>query len=337
MPELPEVEVVRRGLTDHVLGARIGQVLVRDARSLRRQLGGPSALVDYLTGLTIVDVARRGKFLWLILSSSREELRLPEGGWTSSQQLETLPVEDQALVIHLGMSGQLLVKDPALPQERHQRVCLELEGTGGQQLRFVDQRLFGGLFLSPLVPTLSATGALQAASAVSTLGLPLIPEAVAHIARDPLDPFFDERAFRRAMLASSRPVKEFILNQRVISGVGNIYADEALWRAKLHYGRPAKLVSAAQGRALLQASRQVMTQALAEGGTSFDALYVNVEGESGYFERSLQAYGREGEPCRRCRQAGRGSLIVREPFMNRSSYRCPFCQRLPRILRGKLG
>lgn len=335
MPELPEVEVVRRGLADHVLGARIGQVLVRDGRSLRRQLGGPTALVDYLTGLTIVDVARRGKFLWLLLSGSGEELRRPEGGWVSDQQLEALPLEDQALVIHLGMSGQVLVKDPALPQEKHQRVCLELEGPAGQkQLRFVDQRLFGGLFLSPLVPTFSAEGALQAASAVSRLGLPLIPEAVAHIARDPLDPFFDERAFRRAMLASSRPIKEFILNQRVISGVGNIYADEALWRARLHYGRPAKLVSAAQGRALLQASRQVMTQALAEGGTSFDALYVNVEGESGYFERSLQAYGREGEPCSRCQAAGRSSLVVREPFMNRSSYRCPFCQRLPRRGRG---
>ena len=202
----------------------------------------------------------------------------------------------------------------------------------GQRLLFVDQRIFGGMFLSPLVPDVpAAVAANEAAPGEVPLDeVPerfLVPEAVKHIARDPLDEFFDPAAVRRKFLRTSSGIKKVLLDQSVISGVGNIYADEALWRARLHYAKPARTLSAAQTRELLEAVTQVLRESLAAGGTSFDALYVNVLGESGYFERSLNAYGRAGEPCHRCAEAGRTSLIVREPFQNRSSYRCPHCQR----------
>ena len=204
--------------------------------------------------------------------------------------------------------------------------------SAGQRLLFVDQRIFGGMFLSPLVPDVPAAVAANEAVPEHFL-VPerfLVPEAVKHIARDPLDEFFDPAAVRRKFLRTSSGIKKVLLDQSVISGVGNIYADEALWRARLHYAKPARTLSAAQTRELLEAVTQVLRESLAAGGTSFDALYVNVLGESGYFERSLNAYGRAGEPCHRCAEAGRTSLMVREPFQNRSSYRCPHCQRAPR-------
>ena len=271
-------------------------------------------------------------------------------------------------MVHLGMSGQLLVRDEPGDdsgsdsgndsearaafdeQPRHLRVVLELGPAGatgsmasanrastGQRLLFVDQRIFGGMFLSPLVPDVPAAVAGEVASDESAVPEHflvaerfLVPEAVKHIARDPLDEFFDPAAVRRKFLRTSSGIKKVLLDQSVISGVGNIYADEALWRARLHYAKPARTLSAAQTRDLLEAVTQVLRESLAAGGTSFDALYVNVLGESGYFERSLNAYGRAGEPCHRCAEAGRTSLIVREPFQNRSSYRCPHCQRAPR-------
>ena len=268
-------------------------------------------------------------------------------------------------MVHLGMSGQLLVRDEPGgdlgsesgsdsgndlqaraafdEQPRHLRVALELGpagATGGaastnrastrQRLLFVDQRIFGGMFLSPLVPDVPAAVATNKAAAGEVAERFLVPEAVKHIARDPLDEFFDPAAVRRKFLRTSSGIKKVLLDQSVISGVGNIYADEALWRARLHYAKPARTLSAAQTRELLEVVTQVLRESLAAGGTSFDALYVNVLGESGYFERSLNAYGRAGEPCHRCAEAGRTSLMVREPFQNRSSYRCPHCQRAPR-------
>ena len=345
MPELPEVETVRAGLADHSLGRPVQAVRVLDARSLRRHLPGPEAA---LTGRTLRGAYRRGKYLWLTLSE-------PDGA-----------LADEALVVHLGMSGQLLVRDEPGDdsgsdsgndsearaafdeQPRHLRVALELgpaearpeetsegEGRTGQRLLFVDQRIFGGMFLSPLVPDVPAAVATNevAPDEMGQSEVPehfLVPEAVKHIARDPLDEFFDPAAVRRKFLRTSSGIKKVLLDQSVISGVGNIYADEALWRARLHYAKPARTLSAAQTRELLEAVTQVLRESLAAGGTSFDALYVNVLGESGYFERSLNAYGRAGEPCHRCAEAGRTSLIVREPFQNRSSYRCPHCQRAPR-------
>ena len=343
MPELPEVETVRAGLADHSLGRPVQAVRVLDARSLRRHLPGPAHFEAALTGRTLRGAYRRGKYLWLTLSE-------PDGA-----------LADEALVVHLGMSGQLLVRDEPGDgsgsdsgndsearaafdeQPRHLRVALELgpaearpeetsegEGRTGQRLLFVDQRIFGGMFLSPLVPDVPAAVATNKAAPGEVPEHFLVPEAVKHIARDPLDEFFDPAAVRRKFLRTSSGIKKVLLDQSVISGVGNIYADEALWRARLHYAKPARTLSAAQTRDLLAAVTQVLRESLAAGGTSFDALYVNVLGESGYFERSLNAYGRAGEPCHRCAEAGRTSLIVREPFQNRSSYRCPHCQRAPR-------
>lgn len=357
MPELPEVETVRAGIADHSLGRSVRAVRVVDARSLRRNLPGPAHFEAALTGRALRGAYRRGKYLWLTLSEADGALA------------------DEALVVHLGMSGQLLVRDEPGgdsgsesgndsgsdsearaafdEQPRHLRVALELGAAGatdgtastnrastnrvstGQRLLFVDQRIFGGMFLSPLVPDVPAAVATNkvAPGEVAPGEVPerfLVPEAVMHIARDPLDEFFDPAAVRRKFLRTSSGIKKVLLDQSVISGVGNIYADEALWRARLHYAKPARTLSAAQTRELLEAVTQVLRESLAAGGTSFDALYVNVLGESGYFERSLNAYGRAGEPCHRCAEAGRTSLIVREPFQNRSSYRCPHCQRAPR-------
>ena len=351
MPELPEVETVRAGLADHSLGRPVQAVRVVDARSLRRHLPGPAHFEAALTGRALRGAYRRGKYLWLTLSEADGTLAY------------------EALVVHLGMSGQLLVRDEPGgvsgsdsearaafdEQPRHLRVALELGPVGatsgaasanragsnragtGQRLLFVDQRIFGGMFLSPLVPDVPAAVAGEVASDESAVPEHflvaehfLVPQAVKHIARDPLDEFFDPAAVRRKFLRTSSGIKKVLLDQSVISGVGNIYADEALWRARLHYAKPARTLSAAQTRNLLEAVTQVLRESLAAGGTSFDALYVNVLGESGYFERSLNAYGRAGEPCHRCAEAGRTSLIVREPFQNRSSYRCPHCQRAPR-------
>ena len=344
MPELPEVETVRAGIADHSLGRPVRAVRVVDARSLRRHLPGPAHFEAVLTGRALRGAYRRGKYLWLTLSEADGTLA------------------DEALVVHLGMSGQLLVRDKPDgvsgsdsearaafdEQPRHLRVALELGPVGatsaagatrgaastnrastGQRLLFVYQRIFGGMFLSPLVPDVPAVaGEVPERFLVSERFL--VPEAVKHIARDPLDEFFDPAAVRRKFLRTSSGIKKVLLDQSVISGVGNIYADEALWRARLHYAKPARTLSAAQTRELLEAVTQVLRESLAAGGTSFDALYVNVLGESGYFERSLNAYGRAGEPCHRCAEAGRTTLIVREPFQNRSSYRCPHCQRAPR-------
>ena len=342
MPELPEVETVRAGIADHSLSRPVRSVRVVDARSLRRHLPGPAHFEAALTGRALRGAYRRGKYLWLTLSE-------PDG-----------TLADEALVVHLGMSGQLLVRDEPREasesdsaseaearaafdeQPRHLRVALELGPVGttsstaspGQRLLFVDQRIFGGMFLSPLVPDVpAAAGEIALGEGSNPSAVPerfLVPEAVKHIARDPLDEFFDPAAVRRKFLRTSSGIKKVLLDQSVISGVGNIYADEALWRARLHYAKPARTLSAAQTRELLEAVTDVLRESLAAGGTSFDALYVNVLGESGYFERSLNAYGRAGEPCHRCAEAGRTSLIVREPFQNRSSYRCPHCQRAPR-------
>ena len=282
MPELPEVEVVRRGLEAHAVGRTVRAVEVLHPRPVRRHLAGPADFAVRLTGRGILAAHRRGKYLWLPLDG------------------------DEALMAHLGMSGQMLVQPPEAPAERHLRVRFALDGP--QELRFVDQRMFGGLSLTPL-----ADGA---------------PVDIAHIARDPLDEAFDEAAFVRRVRARGSGIKRILLDQTVVSGVGNIYADEALWRVGLHGDRPGDRLRRVDVTRLLAAVREVMLAALAEGGTSFDALYVNVNGQSGYFDRSLQAYGQEGRPCGRC-----GTPIRRVAFTNRSSFFCPRCQPAPRARR----
>ncbi len=232
-----------------------------------------------------------------------------------------------ALMAHLGMSGQLLMQDAAVPDEKHLKVRLRLSPADGmpEQLRFVDQRIFGGLFLTSLIPT--ADGG---PGGLAETPLPLIAEEASHIARDPLDPHFSFDEFYRRLRTRKTGLKRALLDQGLVSGIGNIYADEALWKARLHFARPTDTLRRAEAARVLDAAREVMTDALAAGGTSFDSLYVNVNGASGYFDRSLNAYGREGKECRRCAAAGLVSLIRRDQFMNRSSYTCPVCQPRPR-------
>jgi formamidopyrimidine-DNA glycosylase len=280
VPELPEVETVRRGLERWVLDRPIAAAEVAHPRAIRRHLAGAEDFAALLAGRRLEGALRRGKFLWLPLDSG------------------------DALVAHLGMSGQLLVVAPDAPEEKHLRVRIAFED-GGPDLRFVDQRTFGGL-------AVSAGGAA-------------LPSSLEHIARDPVDPEFDDEDFVARLRARRTGLKRALLDQTLVSGVGAIYADEALWRARLHWARATAGVTRAEGRRLIEAVRDVLEEAIAVGGTSFDALYVDVDGESGYFAISLDAYGRAGEPCRRC-----GTPIERAKFMNRSSYWCPTCQPRPR-------
>jgi formamidopyrimidine-DNA glycosylase len=295
MPELPEVEVVRRGLDAHVVDKTISAVRVHHPRAVRRHEAGPADLTARLLNSRIVGTGRRGKYLWLTLD------------------------DGSALVVHLGMSGQMLI-GPAMsagaksrqpePRDDHLRIAALLDD--GTALSFVDQRTFGGWMLADVV-TVDGTD---------------VPLPVAHLARDPLDPKFNREGVVTVLRRKHSEIKRQLLDQTVVSGIGNIYADEALWRAKVNGARPASSLTRTQLGGVLDAAAEVMTEALGQGGTSFDSLYVNVNGESGYFERSLDAYGREGEPCRRC-----GAVMRREKFMNRSSFYCPKCQPRPRVRR----
>lgn len=285
MPELPEVEVVRRGIDKWVTGRTIETTKVLHSRAVRNHIAGSKDFIKRLNGRTVTSVNRRGKFMWLSLD------------------------DDHALVTHLGMSGQVLVQPLDADPEKHLRVRCTFTDSG-RAMHFVDQRTFGGMAIEEMFEDESGR---------------LIPESVQHIALDPLDEHFDSESFIAGIRKKNTQVKRAILDQTLISGIGNIYADEALWRAKIHWATPTQRLTRAQASTLLTHATEVMTQALSQGGTSFDALYVNVNGESGYFSQDLNAYGREDEPCDRC-----GSLIVREAFANRSSFRCPRCQRKPR-------
>ena len=290
MPELPEVETVRAGLERHVVGRTVADVQVLHPRVVRRDLAGPAGFAAAMAGRTVKRAERRGKYLWLALD------------------------DDEALLAHLGMSGQLLVGDPDRPLSPHVRARFTFTD-GGPDLRFTDQRTFGHLMLVPF-----AHGGLDGPGETREL-----PAPIAHIAPDPMEAAFEDGDFAARLTRRHTGVKRALLDQSLISGVGNIYADEALWRARLHWARPTETLKRGEVSRLLEAVREVLAEALRAGGTSFDTLYVNVNGESGYFDRSLQAYGREGEPCSRC-----GTPIRRDAFMNRSSYSCPHCQPRPR-------
>ena len=338
MPELPEVESVRSGLARHLTGRTIGGVEVFDPRSLRRQAGGPEEFVRRLSGRTVTAAVRRGKFLWLHLDDGR------------------------ALSAHLGMSGQLLVRgtsagtssgaertrdadsdegdavrhaDPAAmraptlvrelsTRPRHLRVRLHLvpvdgDAPGGAAVDLVDQRIFGGLHVTDLVPTPDgAPGGMGSPAA-------LLPISAGHIARDLLDPALDRQDVVMRMRSSSRAVKTILLDQRIVSGVGNIYADEGLWAAHVHGARPGARLGPRIARRLLEQTAAVMERALAVGGTSFDSLYVDTDGTAGFFARELAAYGRAGLPCRRC-----DALMRSEVVGGRSHTFCPKCQTRPR-------
>lgn len=283
MPELPEVEVVRRGIDRWATRRSIAAAEVLHNRAVRRDSG---YALGEIVGDSFRCASRRGKYLWLPLKS-----------------------EQLALVVHLGMSGQVLMQPGSAVDEKHLRVRVRFTDNQ-RQMRFVDQRTFGGMYVDDLLP--------------DDLG-GFLPSSIVHIARDPLDPHFDMRATVRRIRSKRTEIKRALLDQTLVSGIGNIYADEALWRAGIHGQRSTDRLSAQSITSLLGHASEVMQQALAEGGTSFDSLYVNVNGESGYFSRSLAAYGRKGEPCLRC-----GRPIRREAFMNRSSFSCPNCQRRPR-------
>jgi formamidopyrimidine-DNA glycosylase len=280
VPELPEVEVVRRGLVSSITGRKIIGVRVLHPRPVRRHLTGPADFELQVAGRTFGEPRRRGKYLWL-------------------------PFDDgDAILAHLGMSGQFRLADADAPLAPNTRIIFAFSD-GEPGLRFIDQRMFGGLSLSQ--------------------GGAELPPEIAHIGRDPFEPDFDLSDVVSRMRRRNTVIKRALLDQQLMSGIGNIYADEALWEARMHYARATRTLSRAQAADVITAAAAVMRSALGHGGTSFDALYVNVNGSSGYFDRSLAVYGREGEPCPRC-----GTPIRREPFMNRSSYRCPRCQRAPR-------
>jgi formamidopyrimidine-DNA glycosylase len=283
MPELPEVEVVRRGLTQGIAGRRLDRVEVLHPRPVRWHLPGSTDFEAQLAGRRFTEPRRRGKYLWL-------------------------PFDDgDALLAHLGMSGQFRLERPGTADAANTRVRFHFDDDG-LELRFVDQRMFGGLSLAP--------------------GGAELPAEVAHIGRDPFDPLFDLDDAVARLRRKRTGIKRALLDQQLVSGIGNIYADEALWRARTHYARATDTMTRRAATEVLTAATEVMRDALGEGGTSFDSLYVNVNGSSGYFDRALAVYGREDQPCRRC-----GSPIRREAFMNRSSFRCPRCQRVPRHAR----
>lgn len=276
MPELPEVEVVRRGLDDHVRGRMIAAAVIRHPRAARRHMAGPEDLAARMIGATVTGTARRGKYLWLILD------------------------DRDALLMHLGMSGQLLITSSDVAVAPHERARFTFTD-GGIGLRFDDQRTFGHLMYDE--------------------GGAGLPSPIAHIARDPFDPQFDQPAVVARIKTRRAGIKRALLDQTLLSGIGNIYADEALWAAKVHGDTAASSMTKPRISAVIDAARDVMAAALAQGGTSFDSLYVDVAGSSGYFSRRLNVYGLAGQPCTRC-----GTLIVRERFINRSSHFCPVCQ-----------
>ncbi len=286
MPELPEVEVVRSGLAKWVTKKNISSVEVLHPRAIRNHHAGKKDFAQQLIAKKITAVKRRGKYLWLELNNG------------------------QAIVTHLGMSGQVLIQKSDNKLEKHLRIRFKFTDTKNE-MHFVDQRTFGGMHLNELIDV----GANE-----------LIPESVTHIARDPFDQLFVPDAVVAKLLNKRTEVKRALLDQTLVSGIGNIYADESLWRAKLHWAYPTNKLTKSKAFELLGHANDVMREALAQGGTSFDALYVNVNGESGYFSRGLAAYGRENQPCDRC-----GRLMVRDAFMNRSSFRCPKCQPIPRV------
>jgi formamidopyrimidine-DNA glycosylase len=328
MPELPEVEVVRRGLVPAITGAHVASVTVFDERSLRRHDGPSEDFIDRLTGARFVAASRRGKFLWIPLASEIQDFSLRADRF--SEELPAIPalgsefpaalpefptvvaeMATEALVVHLGMSGQVLLRDRAT-DDRLTRIRIDIvhPTEGDLRLNFVDQRIFGSMAINMLIPAADAP-------------YERVPEQVAHIARDPLDPLFDDALFLSKLAKRNTGIKRALLDQNLISGIGNIYVDEALWAARVHFDQQASSLPRGRAKRLLAEVRLVVAKALEEGGTSFDAQYVNVNGNSGYFSHSLNAYGQQGTPCPRC-----ATPIVREQFMNRGSHFCKKCQKL---------
>ncbi len=276
MPELPEVETVRRGLQHLVTGYRIESADQLHPRALKPESIAP---LGDLVGAKITGTARRGKFIWLTLN------------------------RPYVLVAHLGMSGQFLIHQKNHPRATHIRAQFDLrKGLRNRELVFNDQRTFGWLSVEQTQDQ--------------------IPTSALHIAPDPFDPLFDKARTIEKFRKRNIKIKTALLNQEIMSGVGNIYADETLWRAKVHPEISTADLSPKKLLTVIDCATEVMGEAIKQGGTSFDDLYINVNGESGFFEQSLAAYGQEDEPCPRC-----GTPIRRIVFGARSSHFCPRCQR----------
>lgn len=285
MPELPEVETIRLGLAEHALGRKITRVTGSGRRLVRNNPHGMQDLLEFLPGQQIRELERRGKYLWLVFADA-----------------------DHCLLVHLGMSGQVLWNRAESEVNRHERVRLYLDD--GSALCFNDQRMFGALTISELV---EGTGGR------------LVPAAATHIAADPLEPAFDVQAVAKRLRRSTRHLKTLLLDQQVVSGIGNIYADEALHRSRVHGLRRAEKLPLTMLVDTLTEAEAVMRESIAQGGTSFDELYVDTAGNPGYFARSLRVYGREGEPCETC-----GTPIQKVQVDGRSHHYCPQCQPRPR-------
>lgn len=305
MPELPEVETVRAGLAPALTNSTVRSIDIHDVRSLKRHLAGPKDFTKTLVGAKILGVVRRGKFLWMPLETPEARL---------------------ALVGHLGMSGQMLLRKPGSAEDKLTRVVIHAETSRGKRIefRFIDQRIFGSLAIDDLVETPDhKAGGYSDKVGAGKWWEKLIPRSAAHIARDPLDENFDSDLVWQKFKKKASGIKRVLLDQQVLSGVGNIYADEALWQTRLHYDQPANSISRATFDLVISSIQKILSDAVAQGGTSFDEQYKNVNGESGYFDISLNAYGMTDQPCPRCSRA-----IRRDSWMNRGSHFCPNCQRL---------
>ena len=285
MPELPEVETIRRDLEREVGGRRIVAVEVTGARTVRRHRTRRQ-FTELVEGRRLGSVERRGKYLLAQLDSG------------------------DVLVIHLGMSGQLLLDATGgEPRPKHTHVVLRFEkaaGRGGREaeVRFVDPRTFGELFVT-------TPDALDRE----------VPE-LAHLGFDPLNGVMSWVHFGQLLSARSRKLKDLLMDQKFLAGIGNIYSDEILWEAGLRYDRPSDSLSSQEVRRLYRAMHDVLHEAIKHrGSTLADEQYRDIFGEVGDFAAKHQVFAREGERCRRCRHE-----IVRIKYGGRSHFYCEQCQ-----------
>ena len=299
MPELPEVETVRASLARDLVGKKIKAAAVTNGRVVRRHKSVKDfrALVE---GHTIKDVARLGKYLVIALDNATH------------------------LVIHLGMSGQLLrAKGPKDPKPKHTHAVFTL--SPASELRFVDPRTFGEIFVSsPPAEGVEVEISKFARLSIGGDGLALraqVPE-LAHLGLDPLEDQFGWDRFAAILRSRSTPLKAVLTDQDILCGIGNIYADETLFNAGLRHDRPADSLSTIEIRRLHRGIAEILAEAIKHGGSTLeDEQFVDPDGNPGRYQEFHQVYGREGLPCYQCRRP-----ILRVTFRQRSTFYCENCQ-----------